>query len=181
MKGFIIKNIRTGKVYTGKGKTVPNPSFNSKANWIVPPSNGFFNYQPYGGYNKKEKVVTEEEMAKYPLFYKKNSWSGALEEYITPFGSDGTSGPPWLETIPNYWGTEPKVFATKKATEKILSIITKTYARDRENETTALLYLPDCVHDYKVIQVEVIIKEVEDGTGIATTTSESKQTTGVSE
>lgn len=178
MKGFIIKNTKTGKVYTGKADYVDNSNFDANSTWIDNPRNTWGN--PFNNLAAKPppgaKLVNDAEKEKWPMFYKRNSWTGDLERYATPFGSDGTNGPPWEKRVPNYWGTSPKVFTTKKAAQKILSTITQTYYKDRENETTALLYLPDHVHDFKVIAVEIIIKEIEDGTGIATTTSEPTTT-----
>lgn len=183
MKGFIIKNTKTGKVYTGKVEYVNNPDFNKDVDWVDQRSGSAFgaSFQSMYGQSppklrKNQRNITDADKEKWPIFYKKSPWTYAWEEYATPFGSDGTTGPPWKERVANYWGTEPKVFTTKKAAQKILSTITQTYYKDRENETTALLYLPDHVHDFKIVAVEVTIKEVEDGTGIATTSSEPTKT-----
>ena len=177
MKGFIIKNTKTGKVYTGKANYVDNTNYDDKSTYIDSPRPSWGN--PFNNLNQKPppgaKFVTDAEKEKWPMFYKKSAWTGELEKYATPFGSDGTNGPPWEKRVPSYWGTEPKVFGTRKAAQKILSTITQTYYKDRENETTALLYLPDHVHNYKVVAVEVTIKEIEDGPGIATTSSEPEK------
>lgn len=188
MKGFIIKNTKTGKVYTGKVEYVDNPDYDAAGNWAE--EYGSRGYGVWGGFTFSTngtitttsppvptfKSITDEDKQRWPIFYKKSAWSGSMEEYSTPFGSDGTFGPPWKKKVANYWGQEPKVFTTKKAAQKILSTITQTYYKDRENETTALLYLPDSVHNYKIVAVEVIIQEIEDGTGIATTSSEPTNT-----
>lgn len=180
MKGFIIKNTRTNKVYTGKVEFVDNPNFNDKINWDDTRQSMFGGSSFANMYQNKAlpntKIVSDAAKEKWPMFYKKGQWSGDLEEYATPFGSDGTHGPPWKKRIANYWGDTPKVFGTKKAAVKILSTITQTYYKDRENETNALLYLPEHVHDFKIVAVEVTIKEVEDGPGIATTSSEPTKT-----
>lgn len=175
--GFVIKNTKTGKYYTGKAVFVNNPNF-QKDTWdyrghttsfggIAFNMNSwtFHHGPPEPG---KLKPVTEKEKEMYPQFYRHNSWAGHLEEYVTPLGSDGTNAPPWMERVACYWGDEPKVISNEKAAKKILSIVTGTYYKDRDNPTTALLYLPNIVHDFKIVQVKVNIIEVDDGPGIAT-------------
>lgn len=178
MKGFIIKNTKTGKVYTGRVEFVDNANFDANNTWIDTPRANWGN--PFNNLMAKPppgaKLVTDAEKEKWPIFYKKSTWTGEMEKYSTPFGSDGTNGPPWEKRVANYWGTSPKVFTSKKAAQKILSTITQTYYKDRENETTALLYLPDHVHNFKVVAVEVTIKEVQDEPGTTAVTSEPETT-----
>lgn len=187
MKGFIIKNVKTGKVYTGKAQYVDNPNYQPDT-WDHRGNGYYFNYggmpsnfsqafqQSSSTTVKVPKPVTEKDKEQWPIFYRPSPWTMELTEMSIPCGSDGTNGPPWMKRIANYWGDKPKVFNTKKAADKILSTITKTYYKDRNNATTALLYLPDNVHDFKIVQVEVQIIEVEDGPELATTSSEPTKT-----
>lgn len=170
MKGFVIKNLVTGKYFIGNSIRTKNPNYDSGYSWI-----GDNSQSTFLGYRNlfnpaPTKQVTEADKERWPMFYRKGRWSFVMEEVKQTYGSDGTKGPPWMEYISCYWGPEPKVFTTKKAADRTLSVITKTNYRDRNDTTKALLYLPTIVHDYKIVNVEVttsIVEVDESGTAIA--------------
>lgn len=164
---YRIKNVETGKYYTGSSIWVKNPNFDAtKA-------------QAFHPHDNLQTAQGRLALKKYPKFFNTdyNGNPRFVGYYNKKFEYELSELPPWIQNFTQYWNEEGKLYTSRTGAELTLSHLTKTSKKLRTNKVDFLLNAPKEASKYKIIPCKMDIVELssEDEAKILQSGKESQQ------